>query len=182
MRYLIRVSMLPAGFMTAGLMVAGLMAAPSAGFAETPKTAVAEEAFADWRMTCLPASLQPRCQMVQSVSLGEARPAPFLLTITARSGQEASYGVITVPVGVYLAPGIEIVVDGGRPYKVLYELCDRQGCYAGFRLEEPLLSSFRSGASARFRVWTAKTRAVEFPVSLKGFTAGWRAFQRANEE
>lgn len=118
-----------------------------------------------------------RCQMVQSVSVSDGGRAVFLLSISPGHDAGANYAVVTVPVGVYLAPGIEIRVDRRRAFKVLYEICDRTGCHAGFKLSGPVLRAFRNGMDAKVRVWTAKTQAVEFAVSLRGFSAAYRYYQ-----
>lgn len=145
--------------------------------AQTPMPAPEENLFTDWRVLCQPALQVTTCQMLQSASAGEDGNAIFLLSISPGEDTGASYGVVTVPVGVYLAPGIEIRVDHRRPFKVLYEICDRTGCHAGFKLSGSVLSAMRNGLDAKVRVWTAKTQAVEFAVSLRGFSAAYRYYQ-----
>lgn len=117
--------------------------------------------------------------MLQSVAASEGGPPVFLLSISEgqNANQGADYAIMTVPVGVYLAPGIEIHVDQRRPFKVLYEVCDASGCHAGFKLAGPVLTALRQGIGAKMHVWTAKTQAVAFPVSLRGFSAAYTYFQ-----
>jgi invasion protein IalB len=134
-----------------------------------------EEVFQDWRVVCQADAGQTRCQMLQSARAGDMGPEVFLLSISP--GKDASYGVVSVPLGVYLAPGIEMHVDRRRPFKLLYEVCDQASCHGGFALSGPILSAFQKGITAKVRVWTGKARAVEFPVSLRGFSAAWRYYQ-----
>lgn len=167
----------------AGFLVQLFAALPIVFFAtialaQTSGLPVSEQVFDDWRITCVTTSTPPQCQMLQAVAVQEGEAPAFLLTLSGRPEEQAHYGVITVPVGVYLANGIEIFVDKRQPFKVLFEVCDQKGCFAGFKLEGAVLNAFKAGQAARFRVWTAKTQAVEFPVSLKGFTAGWTALQK----
>jgi invasion protein IalB len=136
-----------------------------------------EQVFTDWRVLCQPSGETSTCQMLQSASASEDGPTVFLLSISPGEDAGTSYAVVTVPVGVYLAPGIEIRVDRRRPFKVLYEICDLSGCHAGFKLSGSVLNAFRQGVDAKVRVWTAKTQAVEFPVSLRGFSAANRYYQ-----
>lgn len=136
-----------------------------------------EQVFTDWRVLCQSAEETTTCQMLQSASASEDGPAVFLLSISPGEDAGANYAVVTVPTGVYLATGIEIRVDRRRPFKVLYEICDRAGCHAGFKLSGSVLNAFRQGIDAKVRVWTAKTQAVEFPVSLRGFSAAYRHYQ-----
>lgn len=135
------------------------------------------ENFGDWELICNAAEASDRtCQMAQSATAGEGAPV-FLLSIAPAQDRTADYAVASVPLGVYLASGIEIRVDGGHPFKVLYEVCDRDSCHAGFRLSGAVLSAFRKGLDAGFRVWTAKDRAVDFSVSLRGFSAAYSEYR-----
>lgn len=54
------------------------------------------------------------------------------------------------------------------------EVCDGVGCHAGFKLTPPVLSAFREGLEAKVRVCTDRSHAVDFALSLKGFSAGYR--------
>ncbi|EEE35027.1 Invasion associated locus B protein [Rhodobacteraceae bacterium KLH11] len=139
-----------------------------------------EEVFSDWRVLCQPTDQGSACQMLQSAAAEEDGPPVFLLSVSATS--EQSYAVMTVPVGVYLAPGIELHVDNRRPFKVLYEVCDQLGCHAGFRMNGDVLRAFRKGLQVKARVWTARDKAVDFPLSLRGFTAAYTHFRAAGDQ
>jgi Invasion protein B, involved in pathogenesis len=136
-----------------------------------------EQNFTDWRVLCQSPGETSTCQMLQSATTGDDGSAVFLLSISPGQDAASSYAVMTVPLGVYLAPGIEIHVDRRRPFKVLYEVCDRTSCHAGFELSGAVLDAFRQGLDAKVRVWTAKAQAVEFPVSLRGFSAAYHHYQ-----
>lgn len=108
--------------------------------------------------------------MLQAVSASDGKPA-FLITVSQQHNDNVA--LITVPLRSYLAPGIEIRVDGGRPFKANYELCDEAGCHAGFKLGGAVLNAFRKGTIAWVRVWNASDKAADFPVSLNGFSAAF---------
>ena len=158
-------------------IIAAILIMGQSALAQEKPVGADEQIFTDWRVLCQVSNEATTCQMLQSASAGAEGPAVFLLSISPGQDADTSYGVVTVPMGVYLAPGIEIHVDRRRPFKVLYEICDRAGCHAGFRVSGSVLSAFRQGIDARVRVWTAKTRAVDFPVSLRGFSAAYRHYQ-----
>lgn len=132
-----------------------------------------EAVFKDWRITCAQNDAVKICQMLQSQPATKGGADVFLISLSQSDGSKEVSAVVSVPLGVYLAPGIEIHISGRRPFKVLYEICDQTSCHAGFKLKGSVLSSFKRGSEAKFRVWTAKSKAVEFPVSLSGFTAGY---------
>ena len=155
----------------------GLILFQSAASAQVAEPQPTEEVFSDWRVLCQPSKQGETCQMVQSAAAQTDGPPVFLMSVSEATDQ--SYAVMTVPVGVYLAPGIELHVDNRRPFKVLYEVCDQLGCHAGFRLSGDVLSAFRRGLDVRARVWTARDKAVDFPVSLRGFIAAHNRLQAA---
>jgi invasion protein IalB len=132
-----------------------------------------ETVFKDWRITCTQEDAVKTCQMLQSQPATVGGADVFLISLSQSEGSKDISAVVSVPLGVYLAPGIEIHIAGRRPFKTLYEICDQTSCHAGFKLKGSVLSSFKRGSEAKFRVWTAKSKAVEFPVSLSGFTAGY---------
>lgn len=150
---------------TAGLSLLASLLMIATARAETTKEG-------DWRIEC-PESpdSSSTCQMVHAPAAPDGGAPHFLMSVsTGTSG--ALYGVVTTPLSVYLVPGIELAVDGGRPFKANFELCDTAGCHAGFRLSGPVLAAFQKGQSARLRIWVSKSRAIEVPVSLKGFSKG----------
>ncbi len=91
----------------------------------------------------------------------------FAVTIV-RSDQQAPVAIVSIPLGGYIARGIELRVDGRNPYKLLVETCNAAGCHAGFPLSGPIPKEFRSGKLASFRLWTAKDKSADVTVSLKG--------------
>ncbi|WP_150526562.1 invasion associated locus B family protein [Roseibium sediminis] len=161
------------------LWCALLLSANFASAVEPTAPSNDSEVFSDWQVTCVPQGEGRACQMVQTAAASKGGQAIFLLSISR--GQEGvsenDFAVMTVPVGVYLAPGIEIRVDNKRPFKVLYEVCDRAGCHAGFKLSGVVLTAFQKGIEAKVRVWTARSKAVEFPVSLRGFSNAYRHYR-----
>jgi invasion protein IalB len=162
-------------------MSIGIALFQSAALAQEAEPPSAGEVFSDWRVLCQPVEQDVACQMIQSVAAEENGPPVFLLSVSDDEGTDQSYAVITVPVGVYLAPGIELHVDKRRPFKVLYEVCDQLGCHAGFRMNGDVLAAFRRGLEVKARVWTARDKAIDFPVSLRGFTAAYNRFRTAGD-
>ncbi len=162
-------------------MSIGIALFQPAALAQEAEPPSADEVFSDWRVLCQPVEQDVACQMIQSVAAEENGPPVFLLSVSDDEDTDLSYAVITVPVGVYLAPGIELHVDKRLPFKVLYEVCDQLGCHAGFRMNGDVLAAFRRGLEVKARVWTARDKAIDFPVSLRGFTAAYNRFRTAGD-
>lgn len=154
--------------------------ARSIGFASAlaccPLAVLADEVVhvhQDWRVVCRPVDKTSSCRMLQTLPAQVGGDDVFLLSVEHPPGAQVATAVVSVPLGVYLAPGIAIHIAGQRPFKALYEICDQTSCHAGFVLKGPVLQAFKRGSSATFRVWTEASKAVEFPVSLNGFTASF---------
>jgi invasion protein IalB len=99
------------------------------------------------------------------------------MTIVA-GGKGPAVAIVSIPLGGYIAPGIEMRVDGRRPYKLLVETCNPAGCHAGFPISGRLERELRSGRALRFRTWTAKDQPTDVTVSLRGFSAALAALER----
>ncbi|SFL17984.1 Invasion protein IalB, involved in pathogenesis [Pseudovibrio ascidiaceicola] len=138
--------------------------------------AIVQTAFSDWSVECAAG-----CKLLPNRASSTIDPEQFKIIVVWRKSAGTSFALMSVPIGVYLASGILISVDGKRPYKALYELCDQTACHAGFKLSGAVLEAFKRGRSATIRIWLKKDRIVEFPVSLKGFTQAYADFQAQGE-
>jgi invasion protein IalB len=149
------------------------------GFGQ-PQTSSAPRRFGDWEVVCGPgtdaatpgdAADRPRgsgCRAVQRLTVQDTGDTAFLLSVLSE-GKGALVGIVSIPLGGYLVPGIELTVDRQKPYRLLIETCTSAGCHAGFPLTGRVEKDMRSGRQATFRVWTAKDRPADIPVSLRGF-------------
>ena len=92
-------------------------------------------------------------------------------------GKDRRLGVFfTVPLGLFLPAGLTLKVDGRDDIKRLqYQICTRDGCRAGFPLDDRWLALFRGGLNGTVTVRTLRGNNVTMPLSLKGFTKGVQA-------
>jgi invasion protein IalB len=144
-----------------------------------PTPVLAEETqqlqrFDDWEVACAagPPSPSPEaigdCKAVQRLTAQGGGETVFLFTVV-RGSQGSPVAIVSIPLGGYIAPGIELSVDRKKPYKLLVETCNAAGCHAGFPLSGRIDKELRSGKLAGFRLWTAKDKPADVSVSLKGF-------------
>ena len=145
----------------------------SAASANERRNVVLEQ-FTDWELICPPDDV---CRIGQRLAAPETGDTLFAITALPAPEGGPLVGIVSVPLRGYLAPGIELRVDGGRPFQILYETCDPSGCHAGFPIDGEVLAAFRRGLDARFRVWTAQERPVAGTVSLRGFTRALEALR-----
>jgi invasion protein IalB len=134
--------------------------------------------FRDWTVRCEEATEggQTSCVIVQRLLLKEQQQR--LLDVAVGyllDGKPAAFFVL--PLGVSLPGGISITVDGGKPVRLRYEYCDGSGCLAPLALSEEMLGAFQGGRWARVAFFSRSGKEISVPVSLLGFTAGFRALR-----
>lgn len=144
------------------------------------------ERFADWEVVCYPTQRaesptppsKTNCQVVQRLTVKGSEETVFALTVV-RDDQRVPVAIVSIPLGGYIARGIELSVDGKKLYNLLVETCNAAGCHAGFPLSGPIAKEFRSGKQASFRLWTAKDKPADVTVSLNGFADALARLERS---
>lgn len=121
------------------------------------------------------------CKLVQRLAVKETGETVFMTTVlpAARKGQFVS--ILSAPPGGYLVPGMEMKIDNGQKYKVLFETCNAAGCHGGFEMGGTLLRQFQTGREATVRVWTTKAKSADVKISLSGFPKAFAALREATK-
>lgn len=142
--------------------------ATSLSFAQNPHAKI----FGDWRIRCNSAIGAPsKCRMFQNAVVQETRQ-PILQAIVGYINDVPNpIGEITLPLGVYLLPGLTMQIDDGQIYKMAFEFCSPGGCRVRFSIDEKLLVSFKGGNKAKIAFFNQARKRIRVPISLKGFTA-----------
>ena len=156
----------------AAVAALGLLPSLIAGSAraQTGAPSGSEEKIGDWEFVC-PAPVggaKAKCRIVQNHTVENGQSA-LLVTILMDDAGKAPVAIVSVPKRVYLAPGIEMSVDGGPGFKLLYETCDDVGCHAGYKVAGDIAAALRKGSVATHKVFDQRQKPVTVPVSLKGF-------------
>ena len=112
------------------------------------------------------------CRIAQSLVAAEGT-APLMTVRIWRTPEPTM--LISVPLGIFLKPGLSLRVDSGRAEVHAFEVCDENGCHAGLRLDDALLTALRRGRVAVVGFEDSLRRPVQLPVSLTGFTAAFAA-------
>lgn len=160
-----------------GLAVASLgavaLASPSA--AQQPGTVKSNHGA--WSIVCdQPAGASSeQCALMQNV-LAEDRPELGLSVVVLKTAdRKAKILRVLAPLGVLLPNGLGLNVDGKDIGRAYFVRCFSDGCYAEVVLEDELLKTFRSGATATFIVFQSPEEGIGIPVDLKGFGEGYDA-------
>lgn len=130
-----------------------------------------------WSILCdTPAGAKAeQCALVQNV-VAEDRPEVGLSVVVLKTADnKAKILRVLAPLGVLLPNGLGLNVDGKDMGRAYFVRCFQDGCYAEVILEEALIKSLSSGASATFIVFQTPEEGIGIPVDLKGFADGYKA-------
>lgn len=109
------------------------------------------------------------CEIVQTFVMRETGGALAKLAIGKLPGQADIKGVLIAPLGVYLADGTELKVDGTKEVKGIYTRCTNIGCFAEFALSPELTADVRAAKAVTLRFSTAQGAPLTLNVSARGF-------------
>ena len=181
---------LVAGFAVAALMLSPLSAyAQEATPAETPAVEApaadapaADAAAADtapaagnqnWLKVCDPLpDGQQACIMRQVVLANGQFLGSFLLRDDP--GQESRLlAVAAVPLGVLLPFGLTWQIDGAKPIRVPYMLCDPTSCATQLVINEQYVNSLKKGSTLKLTAKNRQNQDLTIEITLAGFTAAY---------
>ena len=179
--------------LVAGFAVAALMLSPLSAYAQeaTPAEAPAAEAPAaeapadaaaatpadaaagstNWLKVCDPLpDGQKACIMRQVVVANNQFLGSFLLRDDP--GQESRLlAVAAVPLGVLLPFGLTWQIDGGKPIRVPFMLCDPQSCATQLVINEAYVNSLKKGGVLKLTAKNRQNKDLVIDISLAGFTS-----------
>lgn len=130
-----------------------------------------------WSVVCdKPAgAATEQCALMQNV-IAEDRPEVGLSVVVLKTADRKSKILrVLAPLGVLLPNGLGLNIDGKDIGRAYFVRCFSDGCYAEVVLEDELLKTLRSGASATFIVFQSPEEGIGIPVDLKGFAEGYDA-------
>lgn len=182
--------------LVAGIAVAALMLSPLSAFAQdaAPAEAPAAEAPADapaatdaaaapadaaaagsqnWLKVCDPLpDGQKACIMRQVVLANGQFLGSFLLRDDP--GQESRLlAVAAVPLGVLLPFGLTWQIDGAKPIRVPYMLCDPTSCATQLVINEQYVNSLKKGGTLKLTAKNRQNQDLTIDITLAGFTAAY---------
>lgn len=85
--------------------------------------------------------------------------------------QSRLLAVAAVPLGVLLPFGLTWQIDGGKPIRVPYMLCDPQSCATQLVINEAYVNSLKKGATLKLTAKTRQNKDLVVNINLAGFTA-----------
>ncbi len=133
--------------------------------------------FKDWIMRCeKPNETAPeQCHIFQNAKDKDSGRDIAQLAIGRVPDSKAALVIVSLPLGVFLPPGIQLQIDQKEPMRVPIEVCDPNGCRAGFPLTDELAAAFKAGQQLTLSVQDPAGNKASVPFSLSGFTAGYNS-------
>ncbi len=129
--------------------------------------------FQDWEVRCPTGAQAPAnaCTMTQLVNNPDS-DQPLMRVVMAYPPEiDGPAMVFILPLGVRLAPGLQLTIDNGEPINFPYQVCQQQGCRADLPVKESLRQKMRNGSTATVSLIGPRGERLDLPVSLLGFTA-----------
>lgn len=148
-------------------------------FVFLPATAQAQEQNpAPWQKRCQPdesGKASESCEIFQKLVANETGQR-FLEFAVGEKDAEAGVtrGVIILPLGVLLEPGVKMKIDDGQLFKFNVRYCDQAGCVAFVSLNDDVVKMLKGGSQAIINFVGAAGQPFNIGISLQGFTAAYQ--------
>ena len=176
----------PPGDLSMGQEVAagpGLLA--SAETAEIGQTYLAAN-FEVWEQRCIKTEDgSDPCQLYQLLKDANGGPVAEISIFDLPAGSQAAAGATVIaPLETLLTANMQISIDAGKAKIYPFTFCAPLGCVSRIGLTAEEVDQFRKGAGAKMTIVpaVAPDQKVELVISLKGFTAGFKAVTDANAD
>lgn len=160
---------MPKGFargLARSLFGAGLLVSVPAFAQEQPVSP-------SWISTCQGPgrAAELECQMEQRAVISGSGQLVGSITIRVPSQTRKPVLMIRGPLGLSLASGVTIDVDGAGTLTLPLQTCDAGGCYAGAPISDELLGAMFKGQTFNVTFLNLNKEPIKLPMSLAGFSA-----------
>ncbi len=130
------------------------------------------ETHGEWTVSCVRQKAATRCAMSQMQADPKTRKRVLTMELQLKEGGNAT-GVLLMPFGLALKPGVELRVDNqqtGMPFA--YSTCLPAGCVVPLSADPALLSALKAGSKLNIKaVANADNQPLAFVLPLNGFSA-----------
>ena len=145
-------------------------AAPADG-AAAPAAAAGGPTQQNWLKVCDPLPDGKKACIMRQVVLANGQ---FLGSFLLRDdpGQESRLlAVAAVPLGVLLPFGLTWQIDGSKPVRVPYMLCDPTSCATQLVINEQYVNSLKRGSVLKLTAKNRQNEDLTIDITLAGFTS-----------
>jgi invasion protein IalB len=117
------------------------------------------------------------CSMEETLVLRDSGQAVTSVAVWIKPDTREPMITIRVPIGVYLAAGLAIRIDNGKPWSLPIETCDTQGCAAQMQISSELLAALKGGKQFSITFQNAVKKDLVVRLVLNGFTEAFQKIQ-----
>lgn len=136
--------------------------------------------FQDWHLLCPDSKdKDDSCELSQDVvSQKEGQRLARIVLFRDKASNKSLEMAVTVPLEVFLEPGIGLKVGDDQVRVYQYKTCTEAGCSAIIPVDDALLASLAKAQDAGVVVASPQDgKAVELPFAMKGYSEAWKMFQ-----
>jgi invasion protein IalB len=160
---------LPMGAFAQDAAPTGDQVVSPSGTAGTPAAATPDQ---NWLKICDPLGDGKRACIMRQVIVTSNNQFLGSFLLRDDPGQESRLlAVAAVPLGVLLPFGVTWQIDGGKPIRVPYMLCDPQSCATQLVINEAYVNSLKKGGKLTLTAKNRKNEDLTVTINLAGFTA-----------
>ena len=163
---------------------AATTAAPQGGFEVKPSSNPEHgKRYGDWLKECEIIVEADKteieiCQIVQMLSEPDSDRVVVKVAIGYVPTNEKPVMVISLPLGIFLPPGVQLRVDENEQVgRIPVNNCFPAGCQAGAELDSDFVERLQKGTMLLITFGAPSGQAVTAEVSLSGFTAGLKSLK-----
>ncbi len=134
--------------------------------------------YKDWTVACekLPKSGKEICNLFQNVT-NDKNKVVMQVAVGYPPGKTTPQALVTLPLGIMLQPGLEFKGGTAKPVRVPFSVCVKNGCVAGIELKPEIVKGMKAGEKGSVKFAASAKQVIEVPISLKGFTAGFKSLK-----
>ncbi|OOZ00459.1 invasion associated locus B family protein [Solemya velum gill symbiont] len=119
------------------------------------------------------------CQLVQALVDEKSKQVMLKAAIGYVPNQKEAVMVVSLPLGIFLPPGVQMRVDGqGKVATIPVNTCLPAGCQAGSALDAEFTGRLKKGNKLTMIFANPAGKPVKAELSLKGMTAGLDSFKK----
>jgi invasion protein IalB len=157
-----------------------VVAVPGQARAPVRFTRLPPQKFENWTLNCIrgPRGGQ-RCGLVLSV-VDQSRTHLMLRLDVLRSAKGPAM-VVVAPPNTLLTAGFTITPDKAQPTSIPFTRCMPRACEAVFVMSDTFRRGLSSAPTAQIHYVTANGRPVDHQIPIKGFEAGYAAWQTQDQ-
>ncbi len=127
--------------------------------------------FRNWTYDCT----QGVCQIYITLA-DKVNNKNFAFTVLHDAKTKTYSGILKMPLGVALPPGVRVFTNMRDNYAFTYQFCDTEGCNAIAKLDPKLVQQMHDVSDVQVEYFAyGKQKLDAFRISMEGFTAAAEA-------